>query len=91
MTHTVAKFETYLLLVGTDIVDYLLSTFAGKYAQIDTADTHIGTDATLADANQHTMHVACVGNKYLAKLLLYQSCYFVLSCTIHLFKLKIDN
>ena len=84
VAHARSQFVAHLLLVGRDVIHNLRSPLAGKYTQIDTADAHVRTDATLTHTHNNAMHATRLCHKYLAEFLLYKASNLILSCTIHL-------
>ena len=82
-----AKLEANLLLIGVDVLHYLLCLLAGKDAEIDAANAQVGTDAANTDAYQDASHRACLLLEDVAKLLLNETSYLVLSGCFHIYLL----
>ena len=56
LPYTGTQFKTHLLLIVIDVLHNLFSTFAGKYTQVGTTDTQIGTDAASTHTYQYASH-----------------------------------
>ena len=69
--------------VGVDVVADFLSTFAGKNAQVATADAHVGADAAGGDGDDDTPRGLCLALEDIAELLLYEACDFILTSCFH--------
>ena len=86
-----AKFVANLLLVGIDVLHNLFRLLTREYAEINAADTQVGTYAANADAHQHASHLACLPLEDVAQFLLYEAGYLVLSGCFHLINLQFDD
>ena len=84
LAHSCAKLEANLLLIGVDVLYYLLCLLAWKDAEIDATHAQVGTDAASTDAHQHASHCTGLLLKDVAQLLLNEASYLVLSGCFHI-------
>ena len=79
-----AKLEANLLLIGVDVLHYLLCLLAWEDAEIDATHAQVGADAASTDAHQNASHRTGLLLKDVAQLLLNEASYLVLSGCFHI-------
>src|SRR3712207_433778 len=83
IAHSLAQIVAYGLLVGDDVLEYLLTFIAGENAQIGGANAEVGTYFHPGDAHHDAVHHAGLTLKNGRQLLLQQARYTILSCFLH--------
>ena len=84
VAHTGAQFVANLTGVGVDVIQNFLGTLRGEDAEVAAGNAQVGTDAHGTDGDQHAMGGLRLPLEDVAKFLLYETGYFLLSCCFHL-------
>ena len=85
IAHTLCKLVTHAAGTVVDALNDFVGTLRGENAEVGAGDAQVGLHAHCAHRHQHTAHLSSLHTENLAKLLLEEACYFLLSCSFHLY------